>query len=132
MVFFIEDLWIFSRDGTPLVEVLNNVKVDAALFGPFLSAIGSFSEHLSGKSLKSFSLGDYKFTILPCLDNQVVLVARCKTTIKEKTLVKTLKIIKEFFENMYASEEVLNWDGDLSTFIRFKDRIELYIKMAQL
>lgn len=132
MPFFIEDLWIFNKDGTPMVEVLNNVKVDAALFGPFLSAIGSFSEHLSGKALKSFSLENYKFTILPCMDSRVVLVARCKTDIKEKTLAKTLNILKDFFENMYTSEEVLNWDGDVSTFSKFKDRIDLYIKMAQL
>ena len=60
---FISDLWIFSKDGLPLIEVFNNDKINSTLLGAFLSAIESFSFKLSGVELKSINLGQNKFIL---------------------------------------------------------------------
>jgi hypothetical protein len=36
MSLFIENLWIFTQEGTPIVEVLNNEKMDSALLEAFM------------------------------------------------------------------------------------------------
>jgi hypothetical protein len=128
----IQDLWIFSRDGIPLVEVFHNTEVDSALLGAFLSAIESFSIEVTGNNIRSFSFGDNKFVLSSCLKGNVYLVSRTGLKIKTKKVMKVFEIITEFFEELYSINDIENWDGDLSLFDRFKDRIELYFQMSEL
>ena len=128
----IKDLWIFSRDGIPIVEVFHNSKVDSLLLGAFLSAIESFSIEVTGADIRSFSFGDNKFILTSCLKRNIYLVSRCDIKVKTKKVMKVFEIITEFFEELYTINDIENWDGDLSFFDRFKDRIELYFQMSEL
>ncbi len=128
----IQDLWIFSRDGIPIVEIFHNTEVDSALLGAFLSAIESFSREVTGTDIRSLSFGDNKFVLTSCLKGNVYLVSRCDIKVKTKKVMKVFKIITEFFEELYTINHIENWDGDLSLFDRFKDRIELYFQMSEL
>ena len=58
MVHVVEELWIFSRDGIPLIEIFKNTQIDNALIGGFLSAMKTFAKEISGKSLNSFTFGN--------------------------------------------------------------------------
>ena len=128
----IKDLWIFSRDGIPIVEVFNNSKVDSLLLGAFLSALESFSLEVTGADIRSFSFGDNKFILTSFLKGNIYLVSRCDIKVKTKKVMKVFEIITEFFEESYTINDIENWDGDLSLFDRFKDRIELYFQMSEL
>ncbi len=128
----IKELWIFSKGGIPLIEIFHNSKVDPILLGAFLSAMESFSKEMAGTTLKGFSFAESKFVLTSCLNDSVFLVCRSDTNVKDKKIHKVIKIITEFFEGMYSIEEITNMGGDLSIFDRFKDKINLYFKMAEL
>jgi len=128
----IQDLWIFSRDGIPLVEIFHNTEVESTLLGAFLSAIESFSIEVTGTEVRSFSFGDNKFILTSCLKGNIYLVSRSGIKAKTKKILKVFKIITDFFEELYTINDIENWDGDLSFFDRFKDRIELYFQMSEL
>ena len=51
----VEDLWIFSKDGLPLVEIFHNTELNPALLGVFLSAIKTLTKKVGGKELKCSS-----------------------------------------------------------------------------
>ncbi|MFX1392053.1 MAG: hypothetical protein ACFFAH_00630 [Promethearchaeota archaeon] len=57
MTYLINELWIFSKDGVPLVEILKNTKVNSGLLGGFFSIIESFSKDYSENGIKSITLG---------------------------------------------------------------------------
>ncbi|MFX1274190.1 MAG: hypothetical protein ACFFBP_00530 [Promethearchaeota archaeon] len=128
----IEDLWIFSSDGRPLIEVFHNTQFDSALLGAFLAAMESFSKELSNTQLNNFSFGKKKFLITSCLDGNIFLVSQSDFKTKSKKIQKVFKIIAEFFEEIYSIEDIDKWDGDTKFFNSFKDRINLYFSMAEL
>jgi hypothetical protein len=128
----IQDMWIFSKDGRPLVEIFQNSKVDSIHLGAFLSAIKSFSKEVTGSDIKSFSFGDKKFILTSCLDGNIYLASRTDIKTKAKKVMKVFGIITEFFEELYTIDDIENWDGDLSLFDTFKDRVELYFQMSEL
>ena len=129
---FINDLWIISQDGRPLIEIINNSDINSYLLGPFVSAIESFSKELTGTELQSLTFGDKKIIITTCLEDHVYLVSGYDSKIKEKKIKKMFKLIAEYFEDLYSLEEVINWDGDPTVFEKFKDRIDVYFEMYDL
>ena len=129
---FISDLWIFSKDGLPLIEVFNNDKINSTLLGAFLSAIESFSFKLSGTELKSINLGENKFILTSFLEGNVYLAIKCDLKVKNKKIERIFKIIIDYFEELYNAEDIKNWDGDITFFNKFKERIHLYFQMYDL
>ena len=124
------ELWIFSKDGVPLIEILQNSKVDSSIFGAFISAMGVFSKQMSGASFNGFSLGDNKYIFTSCLNNNILLVCKVDIKVKDKKVQKIFKIIAEFFEEMYSVEDILNFGGDVRLFNKFKEKIITYFKIA--
>ena len=61
----IEELWVFSSDGRPLLEIFHNNELDPALLGAFLASMESFSKELIGSQLDKFSFGNKQFLITP-------------------------------------------------------------------
>ncbi len=129
---FIKDLWIISRDGRPLIEVINNTGANSYLLGPLVSAIESFSKELIGSELQSLTLGEKKIIISPCLKGHVYLVSDYDINVKEKKIKKIFKIIADFFEDLYSLEDIVSWSGDPTVFDKFKDRIDVYFEMYDL
>ncbi len=128
----LDELWVFSRAGVPLVEFGKEGKVDKALLGCFISAIQSFSQQTSGKKIKSFNVGKNKFTCAPCFQDNIILVCRSPLEVKMKDLLKICEIISKLFEGMFNLEEITQWNGDLSLFDKFKNKLDLYFKMGDL
>ncbi len=92
--------------------------------------MGVFSKQMTGASFDGFSWGDNKFIFTSCLNNNILLVSKSETRVKEKKVHKILKIIAEFFEEMYSAEDILNWGGNIKMFNQFKERVKIYFKMA--
>ncbi len=133
MYSIIEELWIFSKDGLPIVDFCKEGNIDKSLLGAFFSAIKSFSKEIaSGDELTSFILKKYKFTLVSALNNNAILVCKSDPKHKDKKIQKLCNVIVRIFEETYDSSDINNWDGDLSFFDDFKDKLDLYFKMSAL
>jgi len=116
-----------------LVNFCEEDAMDKSLICGFFSAITAFSYELSGKEgLKSITLQDYKFIYSPCCDGKALLVCKSETSIKDKKIFKIAKVIKSILEDLHSGDHIENWDGDLSCFDEFKNRLDLYFKMSDL
>ena len=131
---FVENLWIFSKNGTPIIEIFHNTELDSSLLGLFLAAIDDFSKKIGASDLKSVNIGDGKFILTSCLKDSIYLVGKCNLKVKDKVVRKIFKIFTQFFEELYTVDEIVSqkWDSDLAFFDIFKDRIDLYFKMSNL
>ena len=128
----IKELWIFSNAGIPIVEISKDTGLNKYLMGSFISAIKSYAQHLSEKGLNSFILENYKFILKSVLDNNAILVCMCDVNIKDKKIHKQCDVIARIFEEIYKPDDIQNWDGEVSYFDRFKEKLELYFKMSNL
>ena len=128
----VEELWIFSRDGIPLIEIFKNTQVDNILVGGFLSAIKTFADEVSGQNLNSLSIGKQNFHIASCLEDYVLLVCKSSSKVSQKRIKKVMDIIIKFFEDMYSKKDIEVWDGNVSYFDKLKDKLELYFEVSQI
>ncbi|MHA1436989.1 MAG: hypothetical protein ACTSPD_05390 [Promethearchaeota archaeon] len=132
MSFVIKEVWIFTRGGIPLVDYCKDSGVNKTLLGSFFSALSCFSKELTGNELKSFLIKDYKFTATTCLEGEVVILCRSPAKAKEKTIKQVCKMIVKLFTDLYTLKDIKEWDGDLSKFDKFKEKLDLYIKMSNI
>lgn len=100
--------------------------------GGFVSALKSFSKEITDDGLKSFKMEENIFTLKPILQGSVLLVCRTNPSIKIKKIQKLCGIVKQIFEDLYGLDEIKSWDGDLSFFDPFNDKLNLYFKISNL
>ncbi|MFX1497503.1 MAG: hypothetical protein ACFFBH_08250 [Promethearchaeota archaeon] len=119
----IKDLWILTSTGVTLYSrVADHEKINPQLFGALMSALNTFAEKLSNGGISNFEMSDMRFTIVKRRDYLFVGTALNKT--KEKKVVDELKTISDKFFEIYSSEALLKWDGDVSIFANFGQFIE--------
>lgn len=130
---FIRNLWVITQDGTPLVEIFNNEELNADLLGAFLSAIESYSKKISGGGkLTSITFKEKKLVITPALGGYIYLVGLLSKSLKDKKIKEIFKIISDIFEDLYSENDLKTWDGDISFFDKFEERINIYFRMYDL
>ncbi len=131
-----QNLWIFSKDGTPIVDVsgdkASNEILDPSRFGGFISAIKGFCQEVAGSELNSFIIGDSRITSVSVLKGQFVISCKSALDAKEKTIKKMCKVIADIFEEIYDVEDIENWNGDISFFDKFSTKLNIYFKMCEL
>jgi hypothetical protein len=128
----LDEIWIFSKDGIPIVDFARIGGVDKSMLGSFISAIKVFVNEVSKGQLRSINVGNDKYTFTTCIQNEVILVCKSPIDIKDKAIQKITKFIANIFDDMFSLEDITNWDGDVSFFDKFKDKVDLYFKMADL
>jgi len=128
----LDELWIFSRSGVPVVEFSKKGAVDKTFLGFFISAIKTFSQQVSGRELKGFNIGENKYSCIHCMDKEVILVCRSPLDVNKKQIKKVCNVIGKMFEELFSKEDIDKWNGDLSFFEDFQHKIELYFKMGDL
>ena len=128
----LEDLWVFTDHGTPVIDFSKKGSVDKSLLGCAISAIELFSQKVSGKKIKAFNEGNNKFSCIPCLDEKIILVIKSSSDTNDKTVRKIGKIISKIFEKMFTIGDIEKWNGDLSFFDEFKSKLDLYFRMGDL
>jgi len=130
---FINNLWVITQDGTPLVEIFNNEQLNTGLLGAFLSAIESYSKKISdGGKLTSITFKEKKLVIIPALGGYIYLVGLLNKSLKDKKIKEIFKIISDIFEDLYSENDIKTWDGDISFFDKFEERINIYFRMYDL
>jgi len=128
----LDEIWIFSKDGIPIVDFARIGSVDKSMLGSFISAIKTFVREISKGQLKSINVGNDKYTFTSCVQNEVILVCKSPIEVKDKKIHKICILITNIFDDMFSLDDINNWDGETSFFDKFKDKIDLYFKMADL
>lgn len=128
----LKELWVFSRAGIPIVEITKDTGLNKFLMGSFISAIKTYSQHLSEKGLNCFILENHKFILKSMLKGNATLVCRTAADMKDKKINKQCDVITRIYEELYNPDDIKNWNGDLAFFDEFKEELELYFKMSNL
>ncbi|MFX1410362.1 MAG: hypothetical protein ACFFA6_08415 [Promethearchaeota archaeon] len=128
----LDEIWIFSKDGIPIVDFARIGSVDKSMLGSFISAIKTFVREISKGQLKSINVGNDKYTFTSCVQNEVILACKSPIEVKDKKIQKICRLIADIFDDMFSLDDINTWDGDTSFFDKFKDKIALYFKMADL
>lgn len=119
----IKDLWILASTGVTLYSrVADHERINPQLFGALMSALNTFAEKLSNGGISNFEMSNMRFTIVRRRDYLFVGTALNKT--KEKKVIDELKTISDKFFEIYSSETLFKWDGDVSIFANFGQFIE--------
>ena len=128
MTSIIQDFWLFSKDGLPIAEFAGEQALDKSILGGLVSAIKFYSQQITTKGLQSFLLEDNKFTFISTLEGSAILVCRTSSKIKEKKVQKICNNIVKIFEELFDPNDIINWDGDVRFFDKFREKLENYIK----
>jgi hypothetical protein len=128
MTSIIQDFWLFSKDGLPIAEFTGAQALDKSILGGLVSAIKIYSQQITSKGLQSLLLEDNKFTFISTLESSVILVCRTSSKVKEKKIQKICNHIVKIFEELYDPNDIINWDGDVRFFDKFREKLENYIK----
>lgn len=125
----IKQFWLFSKDGLPIAEFSGDEQsLDKTLMGGIVSAIKTFSQQLTSKGLQSLMLENDKLSFGKSHDGNAILVFRTGSKIKDKKIQKVSNKIVEIFEELYDVNEIISWDGDVTYFNGFKEKLDKFLK----
>jgi len=128
----LDELWVFSRAGVPIVDFSKEKNVDKTFLGFFISAIKTFSTSVSGRELKGFNIGDNKYTCIHCMKDEIILVCRSPLDVNKKKINKICLVIGKMFEKMFSIDDIKKWNGDLEFFNEFQHKLNLYFRMSDI
>jgi len=101
MVKILRDIWIMLETGTVVYKRVFDETINAQLFGSMMSALKTFSTEMSSEGLKSFELGNLKFTIKD--QNEILFVVNSAVNVKQKK-TKIRKIIQKNYSSISTME----------------------------
>ena len=128
----LDELWVFTRGGVPIVDFSKEDHVDKTFLGFFISAIKTFSKKISGRELKGFNIGNNKYSCIHCMKDEIVLVCRSPLEVNKKKIQKVCSVIGKMFEKMFSIDVISNWSGDLDFFNEFHHKLDLYFRMSDI
>ena len=111
-----------STGVTLYSRVMDKEKINPQLFGALMSALNTFAEKLSKGGISNFEMRNMRFVVIRRRD--YLFVGTALNKIKEKKVVEELKVISDKFFDVYPSDLLLNWDGDINFFSNFGQFIE--------
>jgi hypothetical protein len=98
----------------------------------FFLVLKNVMKEISDHKLQSFKLGSDQYTCVSCCDDHLILISKTPPSIKEKHIAKLFKVIGEMVENLYSSEDIRNWNGDVSFFNDLNTKLEIYFNLSDL
>lgn len=109
-------------NGTVIFKRVFNEKVDAQLFGGFMSALNTVASQMSESSgITSFEIGDKRFYVIR--KDGMMFIANSEVKVKSKEALKDLDNVVTKFFGTYPSDMINAWNGDLSFFDNFEHEI---------
>lgn len=117
----LRDIYILKTDGTVMFKRVFKEKMDAQLFGGFLSALETFASQMNDSGLSSFDLGDKRYIVIR--HDDMYFVANYNKKIKQKKAEQELRSVMHHFTETYLVELAAGWNGDTSTFQGFEEAI---------
>ncbi len=118
----------------------NSMQLDMNLVSGFLTAINSFSTSISGSSIDAMTFGssslvmrNYQLIDTPTPDENtnLTVVALSDKTDTPAKIAERIEEIKELFFQIYTPADVLDWDGNILTFVPFKTQLIDLVKGGQ-
>ena len=67
-----------------------------------------------------------------CLQNDLIIFYRTDPNTKEKKILNLCQTISGILENVYPTDKLQFWDGNLSFFEKFRKKVALFFKMSTL
>ncbi|NHJ22181.1 MAG: hypothetical protein EAX91_14640 [Candidatus Lokiarchaeota archaeon] len=139
----LEEFWIFSKGGDPLVNFYKEPNLvgsfnyrDVSFDHDTLSNIKDYIiTNLQNSSQKSKNLMKFENAIVKyvqCLQNDLIIFYKTNPNVKEKAAVNLCKTISSILEDAYPQDKLAFWEGDLAFFDKFKHKVSLYFKMSAL
>ncbi len=96
----IHNVWILNRHGICLLDRnYSRIEVDKNLFGGFVTAIESFSEKLTSRSIDSIVMGDLK--ILYIIGEKIVVAITIDVEDDEKEIRRKVDELQAAFLKMF-------------------------------
>ncbi|MFX0010195.1 MAG: hypothetical protein ACFE9R_07770 [Candidatus Hermodarchaeota archaeon] len=139
----LEEFWIFSKEGEPLVNFYKDPNLigsynyrDVMLDHDTLDNIKTYIlTNLQKSSQKSKNIMKLENAIVKyaqCLQNDLIIFYKTNPNVKEKVAVNLCKTISSILEDAYPQDKLVFWEGDLAFFDKFKHKVSLYFKMSAL
>ena len=115
----ISEIWVITDAGIPLFNRSVDKKVDALVFGGFLSAIQTFiKSSMQEEKMDKLVLGDSKLSFQHVESHELFIVVRSHKKAKDKEIQKILDTIRFLFITRF--EEILQRKNcDISEFAEF-------------
>nr|MDO8118828.1 hypothetical protein [Candidatus Sigynarchaeota archaeon] len=121
MLKILQDLWVVNTGGVVLFQRVFEEKLNAQLFGGFMSALNTFASQLDADGLSSFDIGNKKFILTR--KNDLFFVANFDSKANPSKAKKALTEVADAFLKEYQVE-LLAWRGDTDAFNKFEDTIK--------
>ncbi len=128
----IEELWILTQDAQVIAKYNGKNQTNDKPLSNFYLVLKNIMKEFSDHKLQSFKLGSDKYTCVSCCNDLLILISRNSPSIKEKRINKLFKVIGEIVENLYSSDDIRNWNGDVSFFYDLNNKLEIYFNLSDL
>ena len=139
----LEEFWIFSKDGEPIVNFYKDPSIgnsfnfrfpelDQSTLGEIKEMVRFNASKTNQKKRETMKFEEGIFNIAQCLKNDAVIFYKTDDTYKEKKILNICIAVSDQFEEIYKFNQIKVWDGDLSIFEKFRKRVSLLFKMSNL
>lgn len=122
MAVILQNVWILTRTGATLFSRELNSTFDEQYFGMFMSALNTYAEAFVGGGISSLEISDIRFSFV--IKNGLIFVGTSPIKTKERKVFQEIEFIKNKFFNMYGTDVLDKFDGDLSQFDGFEKEIK--------
>ena len=139
----LEEFWIFSKEGEALVNFYRDpnakgsfnyrdVTLDQYYINEIKELINTNTLNSSQNKKKIMRFHNDLISFAQCLQNDLIIFYKTNPDVKEKSALNVCKTISDFLENLYPSDKLQLWEGELSFFEKLRKKIALYFKMSSL
>jgi hypothetical protein len=137
----IDEFWIFSKKGEPLVHFIKSTEGDPNFeyIAPDLENISLtkiqniIAEQSKEKKLKKLiKFNDENFNFAQCLKNDSVIFYKTKSDAKEKEIKDVCNVVGKIFEDAYRKDQLKFAEENIDIFDKFQKKLSIYSKLSNL
>jgi hypothetical protein len=137
----IDEFWIFSKKGEPLVHFIKSTEgnpnfdyVAPDLENVSLTKIQTIIAQQSKekKTKKLIKFNDENFNFAQCLKNDSVIFYKTLSNGKEKEIKDVCKIVGKIFEDAYKKDQLKFAEENIEIFDKFQKKLSIYSKLSNL
>jgi len=126
----VEEIWIFTKNGMPLIEFCEN-ELEPMLLAGFISAMETIINEVTGEGLKSFILNQKKYSAIKCEKSEIIILCKAPETAKDKKIRKICDTISEIMDRNLNDKKISYWDKNFPIFHKIEQQLKTYFKLTQ-
>ena len=137
----IDEFWIFSKKGEPLVHFIKSTEGDPKfdyivpdLEDVSLTKIRNIIAEQSkeNKIKKLIKFNEENFNLAQCLKNDSVIFYKTKSNAKEKEIKDVCRVVGKIFEDAYRKDQLKFAEENIDIFDKFQKKLSIYSKLSNL